>query len=122
MDSCSSQQAAVQQPAGMAAQLSADTFLATSNGRFEKLPADVNPFWKEEMKQLFFRQQEVGKKPTPILAIWGADVATEEQQETLLKVLVEFLGQVCPCNLMISGRRSAAVADQAEKLLRRALE
>lgn len=99
-------------------------FLVTSNGRFDALPNNDNklrPDWRLCMQELATLQEAVGRRGVPVLAIWGIDMATTEQLDELTAVTAEFLSAVRPERLMLSGRRAAAVASQAEVLLRRVL-
>ena len=96
----------------------------TTNGRFEHLRSStkgINPDWKEKMSELAVRQKEIGKKSIPILALYGVDVANNQQLQTLKNILVAFLEEEKPQSLMISGKRSKGVADRAEDILRYAL-
>jgi len=94
----------------------------TTNGRFDNLPkSNLNPSWKEEMISLASRQREIGDSGKPVLVVWNIDKATESQLKTLKKVIEHFLRKAKPEKLMISGRRSPAVAKQAQILLHRIL-
>ena len=99
----------------------AEAVLATSNGRFDALPGGLQPAQQRELVQLAERQRAVGAKAVPVLAIWGVDVATEAQLDTLGAVVAHFFAEARPSRLMLSGRRAVAVADKAELLLRRVL-
>ena len=99
----------------------AGAVLATSNGRFDALPGGLQPAQELELVKLAERQRSVGAKAVPVLSIWGVDVATEAQLDTLVDVVAHFLAEVHPTRLMLSGRRAVAVADRAELVLRRVL-
>ena len=97
-------------------------FLEDSNGRFDKLVSErLRGNWKEEMTALACRQQMVGAKNLPVLAIWGVDIATDAQLQKLKEVVTHFLAEAKPTKLMLSGRRASSVAQKAELLLRRVL-
>ena len=100
---------------------SAEAVLATTNGRYNALADGLQPAQLRELVQLAERQKAVGAKAVPVLAIYGIDLADEAQLDTLADVLAYFLTAVRPAKLMLSGRRTVAIADKAELVLRRVL-
>jgi len=99
----------------------------TSNNRFDNVPSnkenqDVNPNWKESMKEFAVKQSKIAEKCLPILALWGVDDATEEQLATLKEVTVEFLRTYAPKTLMLTGKRDKGIADRARNILTHALK
>ena len=94
---------------------------ATTNLRFDRLPGGLQPAQQRELMRLAHRQQQVRAKGVPVLAIWGVDVATSAQLDKLVEVVERFLKDARPKRLMLTGRRAAAIADQAELVLRHAL-
>ena len=101
----------------------AATIPAPHNARWDNLPPPdgLRPDYAKAMGSLVEKQQAVGKRKRPVLAIWGADVASEEELETFRTLIVNFLKRIRPARLMISGRRAVEIATPAEQLLRHAL-
>lgn len=73
------------------------------------------------MKPYRSMQSRIGAKKKPVACIWGADAATTKEQELTTRELSNWLKRSDPEKLMISGRRSAAVAEGASVILRAAL-
>lgn len=99
----------------------------TSNDRFRNVPTheeneNVNPNWKESMKEFAEKQSKIAKKSLPILALWGVDDATEEQLVVLKQVTVDFLRRYAPKELMLTGKRDKGIADRARNILTHALK
>lgn len=99
----------------------------TSNDRFRNVPTheeneNVNPNWKQSMKEFAEKQSKIAKKSLPILALWGVDDATEEQLVALKQVTVDFLRTYAPKKLMLTGKRDKGIADRARNILAHALK
>jgi len=92
----------------------------TSNGRFKHIPNDeegINSDWKQKMRDMAQKQQEIGQKGVPILVLFGIDLATKEQLDKLKDVTTAFLDEIKPDNLMLSGKRDKKIADRAEEVM-----